>query len=194
MSELWVLLIAGLTSAAALLLLPASAGFTGLKGFAPLRRGRPWAARRAEPVEDEADAAVLLDLTAALLSAGVGIEAALNRLAVSVPGAEPLGRVHHALAAGAPWAQAVDLVAGHPELVGYCEHLSFAYATGAPSASMLQAAAEQARAQRRQDSERRAEELGVKLMLPLGACFLPAFILVGVVPVVISMLPETLGF
>lgn len=194
MSELWALLTAGLAAAAALLLLSTGASSAGLKRPSRLRLGRLRGGRRSELAVEEADAAVLLDLTAALLSAGVGIEAALNRLATSVPGAEVLGRVHHALAAGAPWSQAVDLVAGRDELVVFCEHLSFAYATGAPSASMLQAAAEQARAQRRQDSERRAEELGVKMMLPLGACFLPAFILVGVVPVVISMLPETLGF
>lgn len=195
MSELWALLAAGLAAAAALSLLSTGGGSRRLKTFA-LRRLRRLRASRAsaEPVAKETDAAVLLDLTAALLDAGVGIEAALNRLAISVPGAEPLGRVHHALAAGAPWGQAVELVAARCELVAFCDHLSFAYATGAPSAAMLQAAAKQARVQRRQDSERRAEELGVKMMLPLGACFLPAFILLGVVPVVLSMLPETLGF
>lgn len=60
-------------------------------------------------------------------------------------------------------------------------------------AALAAAAAQQARAQRREDSQRRAEELGVKMMLPLGGCFLPAFILLGVVPVVLSMLPEALG-
>ena len=43
------------------------------------------------------------------------------------------------------------------------------------------------------EAEAAAERLGVKMMLPLGACFLPAFILLGVVPVVVSMLPDALG-
>src|SRR5699024_10388607 len=102
-------------------------------------------------------------------------------------------RVHLALSAGAPWHQAVDPVSDQPELSAFCEHLSFAHSTGAPSGSMLRAAAAQARAQRRHSAERRAEQLGVKMMLPLGACFLPAFILLGVVPVVLSMLPDSLG-
>lgn len=136
---------------------------------------------------------MLLDLTAALLSAGVGIEASLLRLANAVPGAESLAGVYRSLAAGASWDQAAELVAEHPPLREYCDYLSFAYTTGAPSARMLQAAAARARAERRHTAEAAAEKLGVSMMLPLGACFLPAFILLGVVPVVISMLPDALG-
>ncbi|GAA4827083.1 type II secretion system F family protein [Garicola koreensis] len=193
MSELWALLTAALAAGVVLLMLhETDAGASRRR--AGLRRLRQLMRRRRPESQDEgADAAVLLDLTAALLSAGVGIEAALSRLADTVPGAGRLARVHHALSAGAGWEQAVEPVTGHPELSAFCEHLSFAYATGAPSASMLRAAAAQARAQRRHGAERRAEELGVKMMLPLGACFLPAFILLGVVPVVLSMLPDSLG-
>lgn len=142
--------------------------------------------------DETADAAMLLDLCAELLSAGVGLEAALSRLASAVPGAEDLARVHHAVAAGARWDQAMRQVEGVQALETFCEHLSFAYATGAPSASMLQAAASQARMERRHQAEQKAEELGVRMMFPLGACFLPAFVLLGVVPVVISMVPEGL--
>lgn len=138
------------------------------------------------------DAATLLDLTAALLNAGVGVESALDRLARTVSGAEALQQVHRAIVAGIAWEHALGQVEGYPELRSYCEHMGFAYATGAPSAQMLQAAATQARAEQRRDAETKAEELGVKMMLPLGLCFLPAFILLGVIPVVIGMLPEDL--
>ncbi|WP_258935314.1 type II secretion system F family protein [Nesterenkonia pannonica] len=114
-------------------------------------------------------------------------------MARTVPGAEPLGRVHRALAAGAAWQAAAAHVADSPQLQAYCEHLSFSYATGAPSAQMLEASAAQARSRQRHQAERAAGELGVKMMLPLGTCFLPAFILIGVVPVILSMLPEALG-
>ncbi|WP_120006742.1 type II secretion system F family protein [Nesterenkonia muleiensis] len=152
-----------------------------------------WRCRPQGRVAGDAEAAALLDLTAALLSAGVGIEASLLRLAKAVPGAEPLAGVHRSLAAGASWDQAAELVSEHPPLREFCDHLSFAYTTGAPSARMLQAAATRARAERRHTAEAAAEKLGVSMMLPLGACFLPAFILLGVVPVVVSMLPEALG-
>ncbi|TLP73112.1 type II secretion system F family protein [Nesterenkonia sphaerica] len=150
------------------------------------------ARRRAEPVQT-AECDLLLDLTAGLLSAGVGIEAALDRLAAVVPDAQPLAGVHRRLIAGAPWAQAAEAVDEHPQLHTYCEHLSFAYATGAPSARMLQAAAGQVRSQARNAAATEAEKLSVKMLLPLAVCFLPAFVLLGVVPVVASMLPEALG-
>ncbi|GAA1820972.1 type II secretion system F family protein [Nesterenkonia flava] len=184
---------AGLFSTAlALLLLPAPVG-----QVLPTRRRngvtRGSASHADEDESSRADAATLLDLTAALLNAGVGIEAALDRLSRSVPGAGPLGAAHQALASGASWKRATAMVQERAELRTFCHHLSFAYETGAPSAEMLQAAASQARAERRHAAERAAAELGVKMMLPLGACFLPAFILLGVLPVVISMLPAALG-
>lgn len=181
---------AALTAVGVLLLLPGSpaAGSRTRRR----RRTRSRSAPEASAAE-ETEAATLLDLTAALLAAGVGIEASLDRLARTVPGAQPLGRMHRALAAGAPWHQAAAHVKEHPQLSAYCEHLSFSYATGAPSARMLEAAAAQARAEQRHEAERAAGELGVKMMLPLGACFLPAFILLGVVPVILSMLPDALG-
>lgn len=192
MSELLTLLAAGTASAAVLLLIPATAGSDAGSTFG----GRDMTGlgrRRTDVIGQHGDAGLLLDLTAALLSAGVGVEAALARLAAAVPGAEALAGMHRALAAGASWDQAADLVSEDRQLRTFIDHMSFAYATGAPSARMLQAAAGRARAEQRHAAESAAEKLGVKMMLPLGACFLPAFIVLGVVPVVVSMLPETLG-
>ena len=42
-------------------------------------------------------------------------------------------------------------------------------------------------------AERAAEALAVKLVLPLGLCFLPAFMCWGVVPVLMSLLPRAFG-
>lgn len=146
-----------------------------------------------------ADVAMLLDLTGALLISGVGIEASLDRLATCVPGAGPLARVHRALAAGAEWEQAWASVGEAPgkgsrrhkdPLIAFGEHLAFAHSTGAPTVELLQVSARQARAERRQDAERRAARLGVQMVVPLGLCFLPAFVMLGVVPVVLGMLPE----
>ncbi|WP_150461378.1 type II secretion system F family protein [Nesterenkonia ebinurensis] len=193
MSSLWVLVTALAAAAAVLLLVPALPGERSAAGSQAWGRVLSWRRRTRRDSAEQADAAVLLDLTAALLRAGTGVEAAFARLAQSVPGAEPLAGVHRALAAGAAWEQAVEAVTEDSELVSFCEHLSFAYATGAPSARMLQAAAVRARAERRNQAEAAAEKLGVKMMLPLGACFLPAFILLGVAPVVVSLLPDALG-
>ncbi|WP_020577096.1 type II secretion system F family protein [Actinopolymorpha alba] len=56
--------------------------------------------------------------------------------------------------------------------------------TGAPLASTLERLADDARQSRRADADQRARAVGVKAAAPLGLCFLPAFVLVGVVPLV----------
>lgn len=161
------------------------------------RRGDRRGPARNDPVQQRSaqavDAAGLLDLSGALLSSGVGIEAALDRLAACVPGAEPLAHVHRSLTAGSGWETAWSGVGDDPELRVFGEHLAFAHATGAPTVELLQTGARQARAERRQQAEQRAARLGVQMVIPLGICFLPAFILLGVVPVILALVPEALG-
>ena len=43
----------------------------------------------------------------------------------------------------------------------------------------------------RAEARETAERLAVRLMLPLGACILPAFLLLGVVPMLIGLLSST---
>ncbi|WAP52356.1 type II secretion system F family protein [Arthrobacter sp. ATA002] len=68
--------------------------------------------------------------------------------------------------------------------------LTFTATTGAPSAAVLVAAAAQLRRRRAREAERRAAALGVKLVVPLGLCALPAFIVLTVVPLLLSLLPS----
>ncbi|WP_052273891.1 hypothetical protein [Arthrobacter sp. L77] len=68
--------------------------------------------------------------------------------------------------------------------------LRFGTATGAPSAALLHAHAAQLRRRHNREVDRRAAALGVQLVLPLGLCSLPAFICLGVVPVVLGLLPD----
>lgn len=63
---------------------------------------------------------------------------------------------------------------------------------GVPAAELLRSEAEQLRRDARSAGQRRAGTLSVTLMLPLGLCVLPAFMLVGVVPLLISVLSSTL--
>ncbi|MCW2777557.1 MAG: hypothetical protein JWN17_1282, partial [Frankiales bacterium] len=44
-----------------------------------------------------------------------------------------------------------------------------------------------ARAEARSAAEQRARRAGVLAVAPLGLCFLPAFVLLGVVPVVVGL-------
>ena len=71
--------------------------------------------------------------------------------------------------------------------------LELAERAGVPAAELLRSEAEHARLVARTDGQRRAETLAVTLMLPLGLCILPAFMLVGVAPLLISVVSSTFG-
>lgn len=58
---------------------------------------------------------------------------------------------------------------------------------GASPGPLLAGAAASLRAGRRAAQEEAAERLAVRLVVPLGLCFLPAFVVLGIVPVVIGV-------
>lgn len=129
-----------------------------------------------------------------MLDAGSSLEQAL--LVLSKLGDEPrtggLGTVVAALRLGANWDQAwaAAQAEGPPSnLAGLESALSFAARTGAPTSSILTAQAQQLRRRQYRDAERRAAALGVRLVIPLGLCFLPAFVCLGVLPVLLALLP-----
>lgn len=90
-------------------------------------------------------------------------------------------------------ARALDLF-GLPDLDGPAVERTVALSrrAGAPVAELLRAQAEQARRQARADGQVAAAKLAVRLMLPLAACVLPAFMLWAVVPLLATILSSTL--
>ena len=60
-----------------------------------------------------------------------------------------------------------------------------------PGAPLLRSEAAEHRRDARAAAAMAAERLGVLLMLPLGACVLPAFLLVGVVPLFVALFSST---
>ena len=71
--------------------------------------------------------------------------------------------------------------------------LQLAEQAGAPVAELLRAEAARLRGAARAEGAVRAAALGVRLMIPLGCCVLPAFVLLGVAPLLISVVTGTLG-
>ena len=69
--------------------------------------------------------------------------------------------------------------------------LALAEDAGVPAAELLRAEAERQRYDARAAGQAGAQRLGVQLLLPLGLCSLPAFVLVGVVPLIVSVLSST---
>lgn len=104
-----------------------------------------------------------------------------------------------ALAGGASVDRALSLVASSPgtgihdetgeERVGAV--LALSRAAGVPAVELLRAAAAQERHDARVQGRLRAARLSARLLIPLGVCTLPAFLLLGVAPLVLSVLRST---
>jgi tight adherence protein B len=71
------------------------------------------------------------------------------------------------------------------------EVLELSRRAGVPAAGLLRSEAAEERRVARSDGERKAATLAVALMLPLGLCILPAFMLLGVAPLLISVISST---
>lgn len=71
--------------------------------------------------------------------------------------------------------------------------LALASRAGVPAGALLRSEADRIRRDSKSDTDRRAARLAVTLMMPLGLCVLPAFMLVGVAPLMIAVLSSTVG-
>ena len=128
----------------------------------------------------------VVDLMAACLGAGLSPSAALEHVAAAVgpPAADELAAVYARLRLGVDPATVWRDLAGHPQLGGLGRALARAVESGASVADAMQRLSEDLRRTARSDVESRARAVGVKAAVPLGVCLLPAFVLVGVVPLV----------
>ena len=173
-----------LLAAAIVVLLPYRARLTACSGPATVGRRAPAA---------HVSAGVLVELTAAMLDAGLPLGEAVAVLGGSrghAPGSALAG-VGAGLRLGLPWATAWAAAGELPaHLEDYREALAFTATSGAPSARSLRSQASQVRRAAYRRAERAAEVLSVQLVLPLGLCSLPAFVCWGVLPVVMGLVPE----
>jgi pilus assembly protein TadC len=156
-------------------------------------RGAAERRRRRDESPALLDLALVVDLVAAALDAGAAPVPALEVAATAVGGAlaDRLDPVVAALRLGAPWeaawGQATD------GLAPLRRALDPAGSSGAASATLLRSAADELRVQAWREAQVAAQRLGVRLLLPLGLCLLPAAVLVAVVPVVLALVSSVLG-
>lgn len=139
------------------------------------------------------DAVLLLDLLDVAVAAGASVPRALSAVGTAVGGDQgaALARGGTALLLGAPW-QSAWAGAATP-LAEVVRVLEASWTTGSAPGPALRARAEQLRRDRRTRARTAAGALGVHLVLPLGLCFLPAFVLLGLVPMVLSLAGDLLG-
>ena len=179
---------------------------TGLLGLGLAFAGRRWTAALVHRAEVESaasngaeqtsnmppvDTALVLELLAAQLRAGLAPLAALGTLAEAL-NSRPLHTVCQRLQMGSNWGSAWSGSAAGTfgELR---DALAPAYTGGAPSTALLLSLADAHRLSERRAAERAAGKLSVALVVPLGLCSLPAFICLGIVPILISLLPTLTG-
>ena len=177
---------------------------TGLLGLGLAFAGRRWTAALVHRAEVEStraghtggeqalnvptvDTALVLELLAAQLRAGLAPLAALGTLAEAL-NSRSLHTVCQRLQMGSGWQNAWSGSAAGTfgELQ---DALAPAYTGGAPSTALLLSLADAHRLSERRAAERAAGKLSVALVVPLGLCSLPAFICLGIVPILISLLP-----
>ncbi|MEZ0165512.1 type II secretion system F family protein [Kineococcus sp. LSe6-4] len=181
---------------------PAGRG-RGAAGRAPgpvLRRVRA-RVRAPDPAQAApvADAALVADLLATAVTAGLppgrALAAVLDALGAEGFAAEP---VLQRAAARLSWGSGHDgpgqVFAEDPgRWDDVADPLLLSARTGAPVADLLRSAAASGRDRRRWEAQAAAARLSASLVLPLGVCTLPAFLLLGVVPVVLSLAGDVLG-
>jgi pilus assembly protein TadC len=125
-------------------------------------------------------------LLAIALASGQAVPSALAQVAAALPGpaSEVLAVARARLAVGVPAQQVWSELASVPGLEALGRVLSRAEVSGAPVADVVSRLADELAAEARADVEDRARSVGIKAAVPLGVCLLPAFLLIGIVPVV----------
>ncbi|MGI8901617.1 MAG: type II secretion system F family protein [Nocardioides sp.] len=150
------------------------------------------ARRRRERLESDLPHAV--DLLAACLAGGQAPGPSVEQVARAVGGpvGQELGLASARLRLGVDPIGVWRDLSRHPQLgtLGRC--VARAMDSGASVADAMARLAEDLRHETRSRMEGKARAVGVKAALPLGLCLLPAFVLTGVVPVVVGSLGSLL--
>ncbi|WP_194892648.1 type II secretion system F family protein [Catenulispora pinisilvae] len=174
-------------------------------GFLKRLRHNPWSAARRRTQQGQATARicpVAADLLAACLASGADPLRAAEVVAYCL---RPAGRLttlgEHAAAELADRFQEVAhllrlggnpittwrVVAGEPGLRPVAEAIGRAGLSGAPPVATIRACATDLRKERHAASTAAARRAGVRGVAPLAGCFLPAFVLIGVIPIALGL-------
>ncbi|GGG19270.1 type II secretion system protein F [Rhodococcoides trifolii] len=129
------------------------------------------------------------DLVSACLRSGSTLAAAASAVAATAP--EPLAsalrRGAHLLALGADPVVAWESVASDPEGEALARMARRSARSGSSMADAITELAAERRVAAEDSAVAAAERAGVLIGGPLGLCFLPAFVCLGIVPVVIGL-------
>ncbi len=151
-------------------------------------------ARQAHIIKTLPDA---FDLIATCVEAGLGLDAALERVAERVEGpfSEELSRTLHEVSLGKMRRDALQELAnraGVQDLTSFVNAVVQAEQMGSSIGNVLRVQSEQLRVRRRQRAQEQAHKAPVKMIFPLVLCIFPTLFLVILGPAVITIM-ESFG-
>ncbi len=140
----------------------------------------------------QAAAADTIDQLTICVEAGLGFDAALNRVATTTEGplTDELRHTISDIQAGVPRAQALRTLADRAQIVEIRQLVSAltqAQKHGVPMAETLRIQSAEMRLKRKQRTEEKAAKLTVKMIFPIVVCFLPVFLIITLVPALINV-------
>ena len=144
--------------------------------------------------EDPLATAATFDLLAACLRAGLPVATAAQAVSRSAPAplSESLRRAADLLSLGADAATAWEVAASDPATESLARMARRSAASGSSLAGSMTELAADGRIQVEHLAAASAERAGVLISGPLGLCFLPAFICLGIIPVVVGLASRVL--
>jgi hypothetical protein len=169
----------------------ASAETAGVAGLSEgVHRVAPYGSTTADPAVEVATA---MDLLALALGGGAGVTESIEVVAAEVGG--EVGRQLQVVSAALRWGMDDQTAWGHlpPAWAPAARAMSLAGLAGVPPAELLAAGAADLRRAEQARLEVAASKLGVALVVPLGTAFLPAFVLMTVLPVVLALARQVLA-
>lgn len=189
--------VAAMLLAAALWMAPGPS-LTRRRAGMPTRGGRALATARRTDGPDPLAVASCLDVLAVCLRAGMAVSAAAAAAAPSAPPqlARVLRRAADLLALGADpavaWAIPSDPRPDDTHIEALLRLARRSASSGAALADGVAELADQSRHDAAHAATAAAERAGVLIAGPLGLCFLPAFVCLGIVPVVAGLAGDVL--
>ncbi|MFH8465448.1 type II secretion system F family protein [Streptomyces sp. NPDC017991] len=159
------------------------------------RRSESASAEEFDAVRAARQLPLAADLLAACIAAGASPVMAARAVgeALEGPVGARLARGAAEVRLGGEPAEAWRALAALPGARGLARLLERSGRSGVPAAVPVARLAFEARAERGRAATARARRAGVLITAPVGLCFLPAFIAIGVLPVVLGLASGVLG-
>ncbi|MGW7686738.1 type II secretion system F family protein [Kribbella sp. NPDC054772] len=136
------------------------------------------------------DLPLAIDLLAACLRAGRPPQHALALVAEALPGplADVFTKIAHHLALGADPTTAWSHLRAEPACAPMARAITRSLRSGAPLSKTLEHLSDETRRTRHHTADQQARSAESRAALPLGLCFLPAFVLLSIVPTIADAL------